>query len=456
LAKSVIIARLLFPHDVGLFGLASLTLSVSEVFFQTGFSAAIVQEPGEVEKHLNSVWTLNIIRGFFLAALVYVAAPWAGTFFNNAEMVSVARVLSLIFIITAFDNPGVFTFEREMRFDRKFFYDVYGVLIQVLAVIVAAVFLRNVWALVVGAIVGRAGSNILSYIYHPYRPRWEFDLSGARHLYRFGKWIGLSAVFSFLVAQGDALTVGKLIDPAHLAFYQVAFSLGTLPAVETVSVLGDILFPLYANIKNDPARLKKVFVEVTELIYVFLLPASVGMLLFGREIVSFIYGARWAPAVPILYVIIGYGFIRSFEYLSLPLLKGVGKVSTTLFNSVIQAAVLFSVIVPLTTRYGAVGTALAALIGLASGQVFLLFRMRQEIHFSFFAFLQALYLPVLASALMAAVLGGLKMVLPAANVFMLLGYVAAGGALYFAILWVFDKLFKSDFFGLIGRMRKAI
>ena len=52
--RTVIVARLLFPDDIGLFGMAALAMGVTEAFVQTGFNAAIVQEKDDVKKHLDS------------------------------------------------------------------------------------------------------------------------------------------------------------------------------------------------------------------------------------------------------------------------------------------------------------------------------------------------------------------------------------------------------------------
>jgi len=456
LFRTIVIARLLFPHDVGLFGLASLVMTITELPFQTGFNAAIVQDKNDVKKHLDSVWTVNVLRGFLLAGLLYLIAPFGARFFNNELVVPIARALSLLYIITSFENVGIILLEKEMKFNRKFFYDIGGIVIQVVSVVIFALLFRNVWALVAGVITGRAGYVFLSYLLHPYRPRFNFDLSGARHLYKYGKWVGIAGIVSFLVAQGDSVTVGKLIDAPNLAFYQTAFSLGILPVVETVSVLGGVLFPFFANIKDDAVRLKSVFLRVSKFIYAFMVPAAFGLFILANEVVRFIYGPRWLPMVPVLYVIIGYGFIRSFEYLATPLLLGIGKPKTTFFNQLFQTIGLFSLIVPLTHRFGIVGTAWAAVDGLLAGQVYLLFTVRKEIRFGLRTFLRGMYIPLAASTTMSLVIWELKNIIPVNALYVLLGYVALGAGIYFGVLLLLDRIFKDDFYNSFLWVKKNI
>src|SRR3989344_7700331 len=80
--RTVIVARLLFPEDFGLFAIASLTLTLTDVFFQTGFESALIYDKEDPKKYLNSAWTVNIIRGIVLGVLMYfVVAPLVGDFF---------------------------------------------------------------------------------------------------------------------------------------------------------------------------------------------------------------------------------------------------------------------------------------------------------------------------------------------------------------------------------------
>lgn len=456
IVRTIIIARLLFPNDIGLFGLASLVLTTVEVFFQTGFNAAIIQSQDDVEKHLDSVWTVNVIRGLSLFTLVYFVAPFAAIFFNNVQAIVYIRVLAALFLIQGFENIGILLYHKELRFHKQFLYDVLGPVIQIVVVIIAASILHNTWALIIGALIGRASFLVLSYIYHPFRPRFRFDLTGARHLFKFGKWIALTGILSYFVGQGDSLTIGRLLTPSDLAYYSMAFALGTLPATEVVNAMGDIFFPLYANIKNDLERLKSAFLRISRVIYSLMIPACVGILVLSRPIVHFVYGERWLPMVPILTVVVFYGLIRSFEYLANPLLQGIGKPHTTLINLLLQALVMFSIIVPLTIRYGAVGTAWAMLIGLLVAVIFLMQKVKAEVHFGFTTLIATSWVPVLASLVMAGVLILVQRLIPIGNIFIVFVYVAIGAVTYGGAVLILDRIFNAGIWESITWIRQNL
>ena len=60
--RTLILARLLFPGDFGLFALATLTMSLVETFSQTGFNNALIQIKGDIQRYLQIAWTINFFR----------------------------------------------------------------------------------------------------------------------------------------------------------------------------------------------------------------------------------------------------------------------------------------------------------------------------------------------------------------------------------------------------------
>ena len=75
LLKLAVLGRLLAPRDFGLLGIALLVQQLIESFSQTGISSALIHKRGEIQDYLNSAWTVQIIRGSAIAALLFLAAP---------------------------------------------------------------------------------------------------------------------------------------------------------------------------------------------------------------------------------------------------------------------------------------------------------------------------------------------------------------------------------------------
>ncbi|MCX6984830.1 MAG: oligosaccharide flippase family protein, partial [Lentisphaerae bacterium] len=189
LARLVILARLLAPHDFGLMGIALLTMSTIETFSQTGFQQALIHKKENIESYLDAAWTVLIMRGLVLFGILYFAAPFAASFFDVPEAKPIIQVIGLSVLFQALTNIGVIYFQKELEFNKEFIYQFAGTLADFTVAILAVLILRNVWALVFGLLAGNGVRCIMSYVIHPYRPRLSPDLAKAHQLFGFGKWI---------------------------------------------------------------------------------------------------------------------------------------------------------------------------------------------------------------------------------------------------------------------------
>jgi lipopolysaccharide exporter len=264
LARLIILARILAPHDFGLMGIALLTMATLETFSQTGFQAALIQKKEDIKSHLDAAWTVLILRGFILFTILYLIAPYAATFFNAPEAKSIIQVIGFAILLQAFTNIGVIHFQKELEFNKEFIYQFAGTLADFIVAVSAVLILQNVWALVFGLLAGNAARFIVSYFIHPYRPHLSSDLGKAKELFGFGKWILGSSILVFLITQGDDIFVGKLLGATALGFYQLAYRISNMPATEITHVISQVSFPAYSKLQDNISNLREAYLKVLQ------------------------------------------------------------------------------------------------------------------------------------------------------------------------------------------------
>ena len=130
LARLIILARILAPHDFGLMGIALLTMATLETFSQTGFQAALIQKKEDIESYLDAAWTVLIFRGLLLFGILYFAAPFVASFFNTPEAKPIIQVIGFSVLLQAFTNIGVIYFQKELEFNKEFTYQFAGTLVD--------------------------------------------------------------------------------------------------------------------------------------------------------------------------------------------------------------------------------------------------------------------------------------------------------------------------------------
>ncbi|MDZ7771633.1 MAG: oligosaccharide flippase family protein [Balneolaceae bacterium] len=80
--RQIILARLLFPEDFGLFGIAALMLLAFEVLTRTGFDDAIIHIQNNLSEYLHTSYWIQVARGIVIGSIVYVGAPLISEFFQ--------------------------------------------------------------------------------------------------------------------------------------------------------------------------------------------------------------------------------------------------------------------------------------------------------------------------------------------------------------------------------------
>jgi len=94
--------------------------SALETFSQTGFNEALIQRKGSDNDHFNCAWSVFIVRGFILAALMSLFSDNIAALFKIPHTGDISKVLALSFILQSFTNIGIVKLLKELRFKRYY------------------------------------------------------------------------------------------------------------------------------------------------------------------------------------------------------------------------------------------------------------------------------------------------------------------------------------------------
>ncbi len=125
LLSTVILARLLSPDDFGVIAMAMVAVAILQVFTQSGVDLALLRAETPQREHYDAAWTLEIIQGAALAAVLFLTAPLVAGQFEDPRVTQVIRILSFAALIGGFQNIGVVNFRRNLDFRREFQFGVY-------------------------------------------------------------------------------------------------------------------------------------------------------------------------------------------------------------------------------------------------------------------------------------------------------------------------------------------
>lgn len=452
--RTLVVARFLAPADFGVMGVALLVLSLLEMLATTGYDQALIQRKQEISDYLDTAWVVAVGRGVVLGGIVYLCAPLAATFFHEPGAVSILRLMALSPVLTGFASPGLVALNKDLHFRKLVLFDAARSILGAAVAIVAAVSLRSVWALPVASLAADAVFSLGSYLIHPYRPGLGFQWQKARELWGYGRWILGSKLLHYLFNDGDDWVAGRLLGSTALGFYQTAYRLGCTPMTEITGVFSKVAFPTFAKLQDDKGKLQRAYLRILQVIMFASTPVAVGILLVAPDGVELFLGEKWLPMVVSLQILVCWGWIRSFRATTGPVLLARGRPDLVAKFTAFKVAILAVLVVPLSLRWGIVGTSWAVVTAAALEIPLLVRSLRTAVQAESIYVVRCLVRPLVPAAAMTGVVLWLQQLLSAQGAGVRLGLsVFCGATAYVLLTFILDRYLR---WGLRADIKQAV
>ena len=358
----IVLANLLSPKDFGLLGIGLLVLSGLENFSDLGLNSAVIQQKEEnVDRYLDTMWTLQLARGAVLATVIVLIAPVVASVFNEPRATDIVRLIALSPIFVALRNPGIVYFKKDLDFHLEFLYQMSGSVTRFAVSLAWALLSPTVWALVAGLVASEFVKTLFSYAGHGYRPWFSLDRERAGELINYGKWITGNSILYFLNSEGDDAIVGWLLSATALGFYQTAFRLSNAPATEVTQVISNVMFPAFSTLQNDLGALRGAYYRMLQLTAFVSFPMAFGIAAVADVFVLTFLGQEWAQMITVMKILAGYALLRSIGKTMSPLWKAIGRPDYITKVSLLRVVIAAILIIPATNAYGINGAGLVIL-----------------------------------------------------------------------------------------------
>jgi O-antigen/teichoic acid export membrane protein len=314
LVTTIVLARLLVPADFGLVALTLAVLAVAYLAQESGLGAALVVHRGDLRPAAASVAIFSpvVATGLYLAA--FLAAPALSGIFDEPRLTDVLRITALVLVIRGFTIMPVALLQRGMRFGPITAIELGGAITQASTAIVCAMAGAGVWSLVAGHLAFAAAQAVLAWWFSPIRPSpREARRQVLRELMRFGRHVGIANLLNYGNKSAEGLIVGRVVGTVGLGYFSVATRLSSMPVQVIGNVLGRGVFAALAQLRDDAAAFRRVWLDNVQRVALLSIPATIGLFLVAEPLVVGLLGETWAPAVTALQILTLNGVVRTFS-----------------------------------------------------------------------------------------------------------------------------------------------
>jgi len=307
LANNLILTRLLVPEYFGIVSIANIFIVGINLFSDIGLGPSVVRsDKTDDEKFINTVWTIQIIRGVILTLISLLIAVPIAKFYQEPKLIGMIIFIGSFSLLEGLNSIKLVLYQKEMR---QGVLSVISLLSQIISTIVGiaiAYYYRTIWALVFIAFVSTILELLASHfiLKGNIKPRLVLEKSHVHEIMHFGKWIFFSTSMTFLAGQADKILLGKLMTFETLGIFNIAVMFSELVKQVLERLSGMVLFPLFSKYQNLPRaeyreKIKKprrILLLLTGLLTAFLV-------CFGDFIITLLYDGRYYAAawmLPIL------------------------------------------------------------------------------------------------------------------------------------------------------------
>jgi len=298
LVSNLVLSRLLVPEAFGMMVVVTVVQQGLFMFSDVGIQPAVVQHPrGDDMVFLNTAWTTQSIRGFFLW-MITCALSWPVAQYSSEPMLMyLLPVTGLNSIFDGFVSTKVVTSDRHLSLGRLTILNLGTATFGLLVRIIWAWYSPTVWALVAGGMASTIPRTILSHWLLP-GPlnRFQLDREAFKDLVRFGRWVFLSTLLTFLALQMDKIVFVKMIPLALLGVYNHGSSFCRVP-VDAIGRIGySVGFPALSRLKDREGNMESAFERVRAPLLVAGGAALAFLTLTAPTLVQILYPARYQDA----------------------------------------------------------------------------------------------------------------------------------------------------------------
>ncbi|MGH7348729.1 MAG: lipopolysaccharide biosynthesis protein [Candidatus Rokuibacteriota bacterium] len=437
---TIVLARLLAPHDYGLFAIALSVLALLELLQEFGLGTALVQRQSLAREQVNAVFWLLAGASLLLTAATFLAADAISAFYGEPRLTWVLRILCLTFLVNSLGTVPYSLLTKAINLRRRSLAEAFGTTASALVALWLAQLGYGVWALVLGQLVRSVVLTGAMTCFAGWTPGLVADFRGIRHLLTFG--LSMTGVHFVSTASQAASTfiLARVLSSSAVGVYAMAQSLTEAPNRLSTAIINQVSFPLFSRVQEDRALLTASFLRISKYLVVISFPVQIGLALVAPDLIPLLLSAKWDGLILPFQILCLESVVVLSTLASSPLLTAVGRANLLFRRSVLSLVCLVGATL-VGVPFGLVGVCIARLIMTIPMRLAVLFPVFWELRLSPGAYARSLASPAGATALMTVAVVLLRQAWPVqeSRLEILALSVLVGALTYLVALFLLDR-----------------
>ncbi len=321
------------------------------IFADGGFTFAVIHRQTLTAAELSSVYWLTVVVGVALyAGTAVVGAPLLSLIYDEPRLRALIALGALSFVIVPFSLLHLTLLRKELQFNLVAKVEALAALAGLTAMIAGGLAGLGLMSLVAGLFGNNLARTVLFVVLgsRTWRPSFRLRFREARFFVRFGSFQIGERLTNYLAARSDQILISVFLGVDVLGYYTLAWNLIVDPVFRINPIITRVSDAIFARVQDEPARLKRGFLTLIEIVAMINLPLIAGIAALAPLLVPWMFGEQWIPVVPIMQILAFVGAVKAVTNPTGSLVLAMGRADLAFrwasLSALCQAPVLLLVV----------------------------------------------------------------------------------------------------------------
>jgi len=274
-----------------------------------GFGSALVQRREIEAAHVEAAMLAATAVGALLTAATLLLAHPIGDAALGSKQAELLMIVSPVFLLAGIGAVSRGLLWRRLDFRRVSMIEMAALALGALAGVGLALAGLDAEAIVLGALTGAAATSLLLLVAAP-PPAPRLRHRALREVMGFGLPASAAGLTSVAITNSALAVAAVRLSAAQAGLFWRAFQLGVIYQEKISGIMIRLAFPVYSR-TGDLDELRRFHERATRIHAAVLLPLLALLIVVAPELVPWVFGERWAPAVPAVQILAVAGMIAA-------------------------------------------------------------------------------------------------------------------------------------------------
>ena len=288
-----IMSRLLTQEDFGYYAAITAITTVFASFSETGLGSAIIQRKNITDKFVNNAYTLSLIFGITIAAILVALSKPLSVGLVDESLIIPLMLMSITLLFHNIISVNTSIMYRRHEFVQVGMINLVSLVITTIVAILLAYMGLGYYAILTKAVLATIITLVLSHIGAKTKFRLQLDFETVKSIFGFSGWLMISVFFRNLAQQLDRLLMSNMLSVNSLGAYNRPKEFIIQISSKINGIFDTALFPVLSGIQDDIEAVKRAYLRSFYYMNIFAIVLSLAFVFNSELIIRVFFGEKW-------------------------------------------------------------------------------------------------------------------------------------------------------------------